>query len=701
MRAKIQKLTGVFPVTLDKAVYITGTKKKLDEKLNELTEITSKGYKIYNIKDYGAKGDGINDDGKAIIATINELPEEKFCLYIPSGIYMHGDGTYNTMNYEVGPDGPISEPNLGIPNFFLFENKHDFIILGTKDSLIKAHPNNGCIINNRPFDFKYCNNFEVREIHYDGNIEARQPSMKDYTQINRQSGITIDACQNFKIVDSSFNNTCMDGIFIGSQIGNEILNEKKNVLTDGGIIKNVQCNYNYRQGMSVVNARNLVIESSEFSYTGTKYYTSPGAGIDFEEGYEKPLRGQINITVRGCKAINNKGGGILPHWGTSNFIMERCYLENNMVSAPTDSEAMTVNHTYRDNIFVNCGIDSDAGGEHIINNTFILNDDKTANAINIADSKKWTELGRCRQPVISGNVIKCDPTAAMAKENGKIGQIWSYGVPDLIFDNNIIENAYSTNMGLYDSKEIASCKNNTIIWDHDEVTNTNSFIINDVREMSGNKVVGPVKNNIDKVEKAIGQSMNTIEKSKELQDLTQNKAIDIKITGQVISLELIYHDAYPIQRVRKEVFNFGFFGDPRKKELLYQLEDGTMFIRSSQAYKKDDAVFITLCNLNTEPQTTQISVRAFCRDRSTNDRITFSNIYSYDNNTNLDFKLSYNRMEGESNPNIEDYNLKVGDTFYNTTDKIIYKFNGKDWIDERFFNNYSEIEPDEIMEVEP
>ena len=45
---------------------------------------------IINVKDYGARGDGISDDGKHIIDAINAAGEKNI-IYFPSGIYIIED----------------------------------------------------------------------------------------------------------------------------------------------------------------------------------------------------------------------------------------------------------------------------------------------------------------------------------------------------------------------------------------------------------------------------------------------------------------------------------------------------------------------------------------------------------------------------------------------------------------------------------
>lgn len=58
----------------------------------------------------------------------------------------------------------------------------------------------------------------------------------------------------------------------------------------------------HRQGMSVVNARDLVVEDSIFSRTAG---TDPQAGVDIEPSLD--YFAETNITFRRCSFIQNKG----------------------------------------------------------------------------------------------------------------------------------------------------------------------------------------------------------------------------------------------------------------------------------------------------------------------------------------------------------------------------------------------------------
>ena len=125
-------------------------------------------------------------------------------------------------------------------------------------------------------------------------------------------------------------------------------------------IKDVVCDKNYRQGISVISAEDLVIENTVMRSTAG---TPPAAGIDFEpnNGAER-LK---NCVMRGCVAENNQGDGykfhLLPLTRTTEPIsirIENCRSIGNRHGvriATGNSEAQAVSGSVS---FVDCRIEN-------------------------------------------------------------------------------------------------------------------------------------------------------------------------------------------------------------------------------------------------------------------------------------------------------------------------------------------------------
>ncbi|MFW6438177.1 MAG: right-handed parallel beta-helix repeat-containing protein, partial [Armatimonadota bacterium] len=100
-------------------------------------------------------------------------------------------------------------------------------------------------------------------------------------------------------------------------------------------IKDLICDKNYRQGISVITAENVLIEDTVLSNTGG---TPPAAGIDWEPNH--PNERIVNFVMRNCVSENNEGHGYtfyLPnmHAQTEDVSvrLENCRSENDRVAA--------------------------------------------------------------------------------------------------------------------------------------------------------------------------------------------------------------------------------------------------------------------------------------------------------------------------------------------------------------------------------
>ena len=88
-----------------------------------------------------------------------------------------------------------------------------------------------------------------------------------------------------------------DGIYLG-------VTGSRNVNEDV-VIREVVCEENHRQGMSVISARNLLVENSMFNHTAG---TAPQAGIDLEPN--NPDEELTNVVIRNCIFEDNERLGM-------------------------------------------------------------------------------------------------------------------------------------------------------------------------------------------------------------------------------------------------------------------------------------------------------------------------------------------------------------------------------------------------------
>ncbi|MBN1696630.1 MAG: right-handed parallel beta-helix repeat-containing protein [Spirochaetales bacterium] len=167
-----------------------------------------------------------------------------------------------------------------------------------------------------------------------------------YKKAQWRMAINIKGCKDISILGLTAESSGGDGLYLGS--GDRGFNE--NI-----VIKDVTLRDHFRQGISVISAKNLLIENTEMSYTEGH---SPAAGIDFEPN--KPDETFINCTVRNCVIRNNSGPGILI-----------CVKAHNEDTVPFD---ITIEDSYVFNNFIAIHILESkkmAGGTLVLRNTIL------------------------------------------------------------------------------------------------------------------------------------------------------------------------------------------------------------------------------------------------------------------------------------------------------------------------------------------
>ncbi|MHB1460367.1 MAG: right-handed parallel beta-helix repeat-containing protein [Armatimonadota bacterium] len=119
-----------------------------------------------------------------------------------------------------------------------------------------------------------------------------------YEKSEWRHGLAFYACRNVLIQDLTIEETGGDAIYLGAAFEK---GPNENV-----VIRRVDCNNNHRQGISVITARNLMIDDCLLRNTKG---TAPEAGIDFEPNSPKEFL--VNCVVRKCVSEGNSGSGYL------------------------------------------------------------------------------------------------------------------------------------------------------------------------------------------------------------------------------------------------------------------------------------------------------------------------------------------------------------------------------------------------------
>ena len=120
-----------------------------------------------------------------------------------------------------------------------------------------------------------------------------------YQKSEWRHALSFLSCRRVCVEGVSIRDSGGDGIYIGHKRGS------RRRRCEDVVIRDVVCEGNHRQGLSVISVRGLLVERCRFN--GTRG-TPPAAGIDFEpNGRLDSLSG---IVVRDCELNDNQGDGI-------------------------------------------------------------------------------------------------------------------------------------------------------------------------------------------------------------------------------------------------------------------------------------------------------------------------------------------------------------------------------------------------------
>ena len=205
------------------------------------------------------------------------------------------------------------------------------------------------------FTLKDLENVEISG--YGAQIKMRKSEYTEqngYVKSEWRHGFNVSRCKNVRIAGLTVSSTGGDGIIIGAAKYDE------NPYSTDVVIKDVRCDDNHRQGISVIGAVNLLIENCVLENTRG---TAPSAGLDVEPSNPKQLI--VNCVIRNCISRNNDGTGFIVYMGHSekkndmSVLFENCLTEANKgfglsVGALKDDgsggEIKFVNCVVRDNV---------------------------------------------------------------------------------------------------------------------------------------------------------------------------------------------------------------------------------------------------------------------------------------------------------------------------------------------------------------
>jgi hypothetical protein len=261
--------------------------------------------KTLNVKDFGAKGDGIADDYDALQAAGSALCRSAGAtLVFPEGTYLInrkkiGAGPSQNSVQNVRYVGCQGSTITGVRA--TIEVRGDFRRRADKNEGSYAISYTDSVI---PFEMIDSSGFRIIGFDIEGDVEkmSRDPKVA----VGSAAGVSTTRCQNYFIENVTVRGVAGDGIRLGDD--SQSSDTRVHVV-------NVSSTQNARQGLAIINVRGADVVNSVFSNNGrTGAYGShaPAAGVAIDPvrytSHEDPTGG---ITFDKCRFEETLGSQFL------------------------------------------------------------------------------------------------------------------------------------------------------------------------------------------------------------------------------------------------------------------------------------------------------------------------------------------------------------------------------------------------------
>lgn len=251
-----------------------------------------------SVKDFGAVGDGVTDDYDALKAAATYINS------VGGGTLIFPPGEYLCDRYVTAGNG-VTDPMI-----FTDCDGLSIVGYGAKISLKGDYYRD--LVTTRSLCgliFRTCSRVSVAGFEIDGNCDmtTRAGGLAEAATY----GIQLQSCNTVSLADLYIHHNITDAISIRDGNTSNPRIASKNVFGS-----NVVCQYNGRQGMSIIQARGVTFINSEFSYSGRSSYGahSPTSGVDVEpnRNISTPAPDQMDVDTGevafiSCLMKENKG----------------------------------------------------------------------------------------------------------------------------------------------------------------------------------------------------------------------------------------------------------------------------------------------------------------------------------------------------------------------------------------------------------
>ncbi|HET6431614.1 right-handed parallel beta-helix repeat-containing protein [Dyella sp.] len=244
------------------------------------------GSKIVDVRNAGARGDGVHDDTAAFQAAINSLPSTGGTVVVPAGRYMINPVASIKMRSHTRLKLDPSAQLVAIPTSS--ERYYVIKVWGVTDVEVTG----GQVI---------------------GERAKHMGSTGEWGM-----GVDIRASDNVYLHDIKVSSCWGDGVYVGATgpAGSAIPSTDvtlRNVVSDG----------NRRQGLSITVVDRVFVYNSTFS---NNVGILPQSGIDVEPMWQGPTR---NVRIEKNHLIGNAGNGLVMHGDVSGVVVKSTTSEKN------------------------------------------------------------------------------------------------------------------------------------------------------------------------------------------------------------------------------------------------------------------------------------------------------------------------------------------------------------------------------------
>jgi polygalacturonase len=289
------------------------------------------GGPVINVRDKGAKGDGVHDDTAAIQAAIDALPGSGGTVTIPSG------------NYLVDATRSI---NL----------RSNMLLQMAPDAQLTAAPNSA----QRYHVIKV---WQVNNVSITGGRIVGERNNHLGTGGEWGYGLNISGSNQVSVSDMYISDCWGDGVLVGP-----IGSEGSGVLATNVTLTRVTSTHNRRQGLTIGPCNGVTVINCTFSNTqGTK----PESGIDMEPQAQGRAR---NVQIIGCTISGNHGSGMEIHDNVVGAVIKNCTFQGNVgygvMTVGTPAQITVANNTFSNNGLNGVTIGGATNGAQVIGNHF-------------------------------------------------------------------------------------------------------------------------------------------------------------------------------------------------------------------------------------------------------------------------------------------------------------------------------------------